>query len=571
MLKVLCMISAAMILPVGLATPVLAQTESSSGELTDIVVTAQRRDQRLKDVPIFVTAFSSEALEKRGVDQLFDYLQATPSTFLRQAGDPRYTKLSIRGVKTNIQLLAGSAVGFHLNEFKIAPSGPTDAVDFDLIDIDLVDALRGPQGKLFGRNGSGGAINVTTTKPNYEQGGYVKAQHTRFDEVRLGRVIDMTLMGGKLAIRATSEIRRGGQFIENIGPGNSSAGGYNRFRIALRAEPTKSLLIDLSYARLGTSQDAYDAVSTGIISDYVLSFVDAPVLGGFGVVPANKGKIATSDSTQNDVVANIVTAKFQLELGDVMISSVTGYIERTKKSASDIDYSIEEWFRSIAGDNYDSLSQEIRAAYQPSERLLLSAGYISARDNALSFRSEIGETLGAVVYDQIARDEGAPVGGIQSGDVWLDYQIGSRNKSNGLFAEAVWNATDRRTHTLSARQTWDESSPYGFKNFLGFVDTFPTERRNFSAFTPRVVAQYALSEDSNIYGSISTGYKAGGTDVFASLQGFASRYGAEKLTSYEIGTKNLFFDRRLPVNLAAFVLDWGDILVEADIFRIKIC
>jgi iron complex outermembrane recepter protein len=239
------------------AVPGLARAETD-GALEEIIVTAQKREQSALEVPITITAFSAEAIERAGIESFEDYATLTPNIGFTQQGSRAYTKVAIRGV-TNIGGKANS-VGIYVDEFNIAPNilvnGYSRTADTSLFDVERIEILRGPQGTYFGRNTMGGAISITTRKPEpgvsagsvsaevNDRGGY------------LGRGTVDVPVGEDAALGLTAFYREVAGYLDNKGPSNRIDDGDELgARAALRWTPGEAITVDLSYSHTEETQD----------------------------------------------------------------------------------------------------------------------------------------------------------------------------------------------------------------------------------------------------------------------------------------------------------------------------
>ncbi len=195
--------AATLLFAAGLAAPAMAQSAQSETAVTvgDVVVTAQRREQSLQDVPIAITAFNAEALERTAATGIQDVAGKAPGVTLTQfnIGEPQ---IFIRGVGTTSDSAASDpSIGVSIDEVSIGRAG---ASSLAFLDVERVEILRGPQGTLYGRNASGGALNVYTKKPRFENSAQLTGRLGSFDERGVEAVLNRQLgedTAGRLALR----------------------------------------------------------------------------------------------------------------------------------------------------------------------------------------------------------------------------------------------------------------------------------------------------------------------------------------------------------------------------------
>ena len=232
-----------------IAAPAYAQNvDAVSDDSGGIVVTAQRREEKAKDVPIALTTITAEALGQGDVQQLSDISKLTPALRFDNYGG--FVQPTIRGVGTAVSASgAGSNVGIYIDGF-YAPN-PLSA-DFQLLSVESVTVLKGPQGTLFGRNSTGGAIQVTTSDPSHDAHGVAEVSYGRFNSQK-----DQAYVTGGLsdtiAVDLTGLYRKGNGYIRNITTGNAKDGAYEAWsvRAGLKLDVSDSASFLLRYTQRG--------------------------------------------------------------------------------------------------------------------------------------------------------------------------------------------------------------------------------------------------------------------------------------------------------------------------------
>ena len=181
-----------------LGLPQVALAQDAKGSLIDeLIVTAQKREESVQDVPIAVSAFSEQALKAQGIDGAGNLVQSVPNlTFTRRA---LRTNFQIRGVGAQLVSLSGDdGVGIHENNVPLTANRIADA---EFYDVERVEVLRGPQGTLYGRNATGGVVNIITNKPNDQRSGSFTAEFGNFNSLKYQGYVNLPL-GDKFALRA---------------------------------------------------------------------------------------------------------------------------------------------------------------------------------------------------------------------------------------------------------------------------------------------------------------------------------------------------------------------------------
>ena len=248
-----------------LTGPAYAQSEQLV--LEEVIVTAQKREQSLQDVPISVTAFTADVIDRAGITDFADYAMKTPNLGFQQRGNRAETKFSIRGI-TNIGGQANS-VGMYVDEVSVTPNvittGQSRTADLSLLDIERIEVLRGPQGTFFGRNTMGGAISITTEKPDLTEAfGKVTLEAGEYDYYKI-RAMGNAPLGDTVALRGAAYYDENDGFIDNKGPSDASNASENKgARLALRWEPNSDLVADFT-AQYSKNQQDYPALVLSLI------------------------------------------------------------------------------------------------------------------------------------------------------------------------------------------------------------------------------------------------------------------------------------------------------------------
>ncbi len=243
------------------ASPEAAKSTESAG-VDDIVVTASKRDQKLRDVPSAITVMTGETLGNLGVRSVRDYATLTPGLTVQEGSAPGYGKIFIRGLTTGTLQQSATTV-YYIDEVPFTASsanggGAFIAPDPELTDIDRIEVLKGPQGTLYGASSLGGVIRLVSKKPDVTGfSGSARAEMAVIDSGGFGysasATINAPLVTDRLALRATGFYRRAPGFVDNVGTGsdNVNSSDYKGGRLALRWTPNTRLSVDV----VGQMQD----------------------------------------------------------------------------------------------------------------------------------------------------------------------------------------------------------------------------------------------------------------------------------------------------------------------------
>lgn len=606
------------VLALATATPAQEREEEESIDLERVEVTAQKREQSAQEVPISITAYTERDLERSGIDEFVDYASRTPNVGFSQQGNRAFTKIGIRGV-TNVGGRA-NAVGIYLDEFNIAPNiltaGWSRTLDTPLYDIERIEVLRGPQGTYFGRNTLGGAINITSRKPDpLMRSGSVRIEADDHG-TWLTRLSGNLPMSQQAAVRVTAYYEDVGDWLNNLSAGGTNDGRNQGARAAFRFASRAGTTFDLSLSRSEERANQLEFVPTGVLApipqqlvgvvenfhllfapfgtpsidtsqfpDWPLPATNAPLW------PDNFDTIDNDTPRRSDSETDMAIARIEHAFGNGLeLTSVTGYLDNEFRLTGDGDASPYPAFRVDRDSTSEGWSQELRLSSFDQGPLQWTLGAIYAED-------EVVETdLSA----HLASDPYLPAWGallfalgVDSGQVDLtDPQIQAA-LANGLvpqlFApmtvgnfEDVDRAIDTESMALfgdlsyavnedfeiSAGLRWTEDDVV-FSEATRPTITIPTgsdvTSADFSSVTPRLAANWQVTDAISLYATAAQGYKVGGvnSDVTVTEDGAVEKiYDEETAWNYEIGFKGLLADNRIRINAAAFYIDWDDIQVR---------
>lgn len=587
-------------------TPVAAQEGAT---LEEIVVTAQRREQNLQEVPISVSAFTGATLEQRNILSAIDYLSITPNVSFTEDGQTgsRGLGIAIRGINN---LVSGenafvNSVGIYLDEFSVA-SVPNQVANPMLPDMERVEVLRGPQGTFFGRNALGGALNLTTNKPTDEFEGEVKVGAETYEDAgdmySLTGILNVPVSDG-FALRGVGMYEKSDGFVENacrtgastvecpaaaengFTPNGADGSGHDYMMGRLHALWTPSdrtsVLATLVYTK--EEQDTDENVPSGVLD---LDSLDSFGLAGGAVSPGPAGFWSDGnyntlshdlqESTENESLVAILNVSH--ELNDTMtLKWISGVIdaETTRLFDNDLVGGADTLVRN---NKYEgkSWSTEVRFEIQEDRYDFVVGGMYAKdkqeQDNNVAISSQPTATVGGV-------------GWLPPFPEGLGLALNSKNwevESIAIFADLTYRVTDNLDLIIGGRYTEDdvtnEVAAFGIGPGPDCVDGPPcfvnsarppvSEGDKFEDFAPRIVARYTINDDMNVYGTISKGYKAGGVAVGNNTNadgspGFGVPFAEEELWNYELGFKGEFADNTLRLNASIFYLEWSDLQLES--------
>ncbi len=536
-----------------------AQDASESLILEEIIVTAQRRVESLQDVPISISAFTEDQLRKTNIATAAQYLVQTPNVGFSEDGEggSRSINISIRGV-SNITLdgIAGAnSIGYYIDELSVGAVAQ-GTINPQLQDMERIEVLRGPQGTYFGRNAVGGALNITTIKPNEEKYFEGSLSAASFSTYGAEAIFNMPFSDTFMA-RGVFAYQESDTPIENVNPlGNDPFYEYATGRISFRALPSDNVTIDLSITYTQEDEGGDIVIPSGVVdldtqSIFGIGAHDA-IDSGQGFYPANDDRIDRDTIERNDKSFTIVNGRITWDLDRMTLKSITGYIDSSFDRESDLD-GIPFVFGPLPlrrVNDYDgtSWSQELRLMSHGEMKFDWTFGGIYIDDD-----------LDRINQIQIMPDDapsGEAVGFINSN------VRNFRTKSSALFGEIGFPFSENWDLRLGGR--WSKDKVTSTFTNLNVGPTPTSGSKKFTDFSPKVVLRY-MTDTTTYYGSVAKGYKSGGVDIPTfDNELFVLPYLSEELWSYELGFKAQLGNGRTTLNGAVFYNDWTDFQVQLD-------
>ncbi len=560
------------------AAPAAAADEANPG---DIVVTAQKRSERLQDVPVAVTVVSGDALASAGKVSLEGAQYLVPTLNFLKSGTTLNQSLFLRGVGTATFSIAGEpSVSTVVDGVVFARAGEAFG---DLVDIDQLEVLRGPQGTLFGKNASAGVINITSKKPTSTFGGYLEAGFFTDSEYR-GRAVINVPLGDSVRSRLTGFYTNYDGNISNVTTGKL-VNGFEHYG-----------------GRLQIDADAGPNVKLAFIADYHRNNDDCcgeviatpPIVGGTGLPTTNASTAALPTprgADTRELAQNLVTATketgygFSLQadvaLGDHTLTSITAYRDYKNTEIRDGDFLPAAYvgfnqLHDFGPQTGNTFSQEVRLT-SPAKQFLsyvLGAYYSRAKSERIFTRNDIVcNTTPSTTPSPLVpcTSVGAPASTFPSGTA----DFGSVFDNLAFFGQGTLNLAPRfriigglrytidklnvfhsRVTTLSGPGIQPSFDAGVYNNGLGggAPNGIPFRARaSNNNLSGKVGAQFDISKGSTAYATFARGYKGPAFNIFYNLTVTGTNViSPETSDSYEIGLKNTFLDGKLTLNLAAF-------------------
>lgn len=530
------------------------EAESRTLAIEEIIVTAQRREQNLQDVPIAISAFSADAIEKFMFSDVSEYLTQTPNASFISNGARSRRQVSIRGVTNFLGFVGTSTTGFYVDDFSVAAS----TINPPIMDIERIEILRGPQATYFGRNALGGGISITSKKPGNEFGGSVMADYSSFDTVDLEGVVNIPLIKDQLAMRFNVKSVESDGNIRNIHPiGGGNDQDYEYIKSSLRYTPTENLTIDAMFQYATENVGMREGVPSGVFSFFAGEvlfrnvFPDRngdgrgdPFVDEVGFFPQNRNR--TNFNTPQRIGTNLRNGVVRIDYqhDELLFTSITGYIDSDFFLNGDIDGSSRDFFSEFRNLERQSVSTEFRVQNTNDGRWHWNLGGIYAEDEGIDTnRTFVGSEMSFGLPNGFLIDREDST---SDTDTWA------------IFGQLDYDVTDKLVLSAGGRYS-EETKQSDISGFGGAQAQELSVKDTFTDFAPRFAASYQASEAVTYYGTISKGFKSGGVQLAPDPQ--FETFDPEELWNYEVGIKADFLNQRLRVNAAAFYMDWTDLQV----------
>ena len=512
----------------------------------DVVVTAERRESLVQTTPIAITALTASALERANVDTVERLVQLAPSMHYKDTIGEAF--LSIRGVggEPNVAVGGDPSVSFNVDGVYIAR--PT-SVSSILFDVDRIEVLRGPQGTLYGRNSTGGAVNVITKAPNFKDfGGTADVMFGDYGARRARAAINIPLITDRVALRVSGVTDSHDGYEKNLfypdGSDDLSDLKVQAYRAELGVKFTDQVDLTLradTTSRGGRGPGLQVQGPYGQYPGLLLppAFLTAPAPFGYGAPPNPDRPLVTEQDlvTSLKVKETGESGEFHWHgLGGAGLTVIAAHRDLEHNYLQDLDFTAARATSSLALQHSTQDSVEARLASESSGRLTWLAG-------AYYFR----ETGFSDVPTSLFLPNGSVAG-------FRDPRLDIKSYSKALFGQASYALSDRLKLTVGLRYTWDHKDALqytrvGLSPATLAIDVVTPMSHSWSAPTGKVTLDYTLNPDTFLYGTISRGYKAGGYSVTGPV------YNPETIWAYETGLKMRLFDRRLQLNFSAFYYD----------------
>jgi iron complex outermembrane receptor protein len=508
--------------------PVMA--EAAEGEIEEVLVTATRRESSVQMTPMAVSALTEQQIRDSAIADIRDVDLITPGLWIGGNAGFGQQGVQIRGVGSVLTGIGGDeGVGTYVDGIY---QGRANSVIFRFADIDRIEVLRGPQGTLYGRNATGGAIRIITKTPGNELTGSLELTATDDDGLGASGYVMAPLIKDTLSVKfAAAAFERDGYSFSPILNRHYNGEDTRYFSTALNWTPTEVTDVILrAYTGQTETPVVYKAIFDGLPLD---------------TIPID---FHTADTRDFDSFSATISHRFPT----VTATAIIGYLETGLDTQFDADGGPVDNVRLLDMQTSDQFSAEFQLASGGGSRFNWIAGVYYLTEEA-SVRTPFN----------ILRFFN-PTGLYFAGD--------ADTTALSVFADLIYDISDRARLTVGARYNDEEKDWRGCIAFFTLLETdfspdlcdgaFTPDSLEFDSTTPHFVLDYALTDDAMLYASATKGFRSGGWNWTEPTIPGLTGFGPEQVWSYEVGAKMEFWDRRARLNLAAYVADYSDMQVR---------
>lgn len=566
------------------------QATEHQATVEEIVVTARRFEESLQSTPVAVSAFTGAGLEQAGAFSLVDAAAAVPNLTMSStgsgAGGTSNTQAFLRGVgQTDFLITTDPGVAIYIDGVYYAR---TTGSAFDVIDLERIEVLRGPQGTLFGKNAVGGAISLISRPPSDRTGGSLQLTTGSFNRADIRASVDLPL-SDTVRTRISGVWRnRDGFARRTVDGGDLSDQNQLGGRFYLDWAPSDrvsfSFIADGTRERGGSAQSALMSFNPNVgLARLWRNLVQIPQGLSLPIVNAATPFVssATGPNVSNlDLWGTSLTGKFEVS-DNIEIKSITAYRKLKAEFARDGDNSPSSYVETHNRVNQDQFSQELQliGGGPDSKFRWVVGGYYfneGAIDrNDVRLASGLYRALEALPGPVVPLSPapcpvacaGGPGNPINIGfDLDFDIYNRIRTRSYAAFGQASYAITDALRASVGLRYTKEDKSYFLDHRRVnsGAPIIVPTlVKRSDDDISPRFGLDYRASEAVFLYASAAKGFKSGGFNGRPTTIGAVQSFGPETLWSYEIGAKTDLLNRRLRFNIAGFFSEYKDIQLSS--------
>lgn len=556
----------------GLIAATYAGSALSQSQVEEVIVTVQKRQEKLQEVPLSITAISGAQLETRGIEGLANLNALAPNLTVRTNVSELISTVSLRGSSSGQPgIWVDPPVGMYVDGIYVGKSAGSV---FDVVEMERVEVLRGPQGMLFGRNTEGGAVNMISRRPSGVWGGSASLEVGNRNHAVERIALDLPKMGiASISIGARKENSDG--WAKNASGPDLGAKDKEAFRLAATLDFSKDFKLDYTYDKSDINNTppvtSLRALSgwRGSLKDFWLPY--APYIGGIDVATALGNAqsnamlpyVRTSRPSEvalnvpggpyerSDIVGNALTFNYRLS-DQNSLKYIYAKRDMKHNELQDIDgtpvSSVEvfpgfNWPMSMNYDgntSYSQTSHELQWIGNTDRMKYVFGAYLFKDDGTARSNQEFG----------------------LFGEDPLRADYGTQTDAKAIFGQIDYTVTDQLTASVGMRRTEEEKRGWTHRFYTNGFGGTPTPggdivprtdySQSFAGNTPMVALAYKLDETTNLYGRIAEGWKSGGFNSDVGELAAISAYKPQTSTSVEFGIKKMMLNNRAQINVAVF-------------------
>jgi iron complex outermembrane receptor protein len=507
--------------------------------LEEIIVTAQKRDERLQEVPVSVSVFGAQGLEMAKIDSGSEIARQTPNLRVSVLGNENQPKFALRGISTSeFNLNAVSPTGVFYDEVYVGAQYLGGAQVFD---IERIEVLRGPQGTLFGKNTTAGAVNYISRGPSFTQEAEMSIGAGSYGYVEAKGAAEVPLVEDRLSARFAFNVAHSKGYIENVNPAISDRSNIDRKagRLTLGYQDENDLKATLRVFHNGSDAKAIGVINTGTAPGGLNALGVDPRVNPYTGQRMTRHQMATDRDGDLEVRGSGLYLNVQKDLGPVSITSITSHLRGRFLNNVDADGTTRNLLHIDFRAKNKETSQDLRIATNGSGAFNVIAGLYYFRDDI-----DIDTTY--TIFG------GPPVLPI------LNQSFDQRRTSYAAYIDGTLELSDMFTAYGGLRYTDDKGRLSNFQ-VTPVIARQPTLTYHDAKPTGRIGLRAQLDDDVMLFGQFARGYRSsafnGGALTNAADLNVAD---PEKLDAYEIGLKSQWFDRRLTANVSTFLYNFSN-------------
>ncbi len=555
--------------------------------IEEIIVTATKRPQSVQEIPASVTAIGAGLLAERRITNVESLATSVPGLHFSQGSAD--TRITIRGIGSEQNSVTGDpGVAFHIDGVYQSRSSAGAALFYDL---ERVEVLRGPQGTLYGRNATGGSINLISKRPDNEFGGELELQVGNFNQQLVRGVLNVPLIEDKLLGRVSVQRETRDGYYENQASGQEDLDDVDSLNLRTQflywPDDDISILLSLNYSTQEGAGNGGRVDGPYPVNFFPINQITSN-LGGTGLVPFvyplasgvpspnpdDHWGISTNGVHDRDNERKGASVTLDWDFDAFALKSITAWQDNVVDEIRDVDFTDAEIMNEFRLQESTQYSQELQLSSTGEGPLkwLVGLYYLEEETDANYWLFDDGSGLSALVYNDpfLPLQPGVPAfflglpffGTVDSGQ-GFDAVFGNDSTINsdslGAFAQTTYDITESVSVTTGLRWSRDKKrADIRFKNFgnnLLVPESSFSRGDSWEAVTWKLGLEWFVAGDNMLYATVSTGFKSGG--FLQDPQ--AEPYNEENILALELGAKNRFFDDRLQANVSAYYYDYDDL------------